>query len=148
MTPKRFAYSRMPAYPGLEPGLPMIPFTLTYHGQSRTIQAIVDSGASINVLPYEIGLQLGLHWETQTFTLPVANWLRGSEAFGVLLTGQLDPFPPVELAFAWTQKTSAEIPLILGQTNFFQAFDVCFSGSQQIFEIAPKGTLIRAEQER
>jgi hypothetical protein len=143
MIPQRFAYSRMPAYPGLEPGLPMIPFTLTYQGQSCTIQAVVDSGSSINVLPYDIGLQLGLIWEMQAFALPVAHWLRGVATFGVLLTGQLDPFPPVELAFAWMQKTSAEIPVILGETNFFQEFDVWFSGSQQIFEIAPKGTLIK-----
>jgi hypothetical protein len=143
MTPQRFAYSRMPAYPGLEPGLPMIPFTLTYQGQSCTIQAVVDSGASINVLPYDIGLQLGLIWEMQTFSLPVASWLRGVDTFGVLLTGQLHPFPPVELAFAWTQKISTEIPVILGETNFFQEFDVCFSGSQQVFEIGPKGALIK-----
>lgn len=144
MTSRRFTYSRVPAYPGIEPGLPMIPFTLTYQGQSCTVQAIVDSGASINVLPYDIGLQLGLIWETQIFALPVAQWLRGSQAFGVLLIGQLDPFPPVELAFAWTQKPSAEIPIILGETNFFQEFDVCFSDSQQFFEIAPKGTLLQA----
>ncbi|GAK60593.1 hypothetical protein U27_00490 [Candidatus Vecturithrix granuli] len=94
MIPRRFAYSRMPAYPGLEPGLPVIPFTLTYQGKSCTIQAIVDSDASINVLPYNVGAKLGLIWEIQTF--------------------------------------------------FFQEFDVVFSGSQQIFEIAPKGVLLQS----
>lgn len=56
MKPERSTYSRLPAYPGLEPGLPIVPITLTYRGQARMLQAIVDSGASINVLPYDIGL--------------------------------------------------------------------------------------------
>lgn len=142
MTPQRFAYSRLPAFPGLEPGLPMLPIILTHDKLSLPVHALVDSGASVNVLPYDIGLRLGLIWEMQSFALPVASWLRGEEAFGVLLTGRLDPFPPAQFAFAWTQKSSAEIPVILGQTNFFQAFDVCFSGSQQLFEIAPKGALL------
>lgn len=124
-TARRFAYSQMPAYPGLEPGLPVIPLLLTHSTlsgvvQSGVVQAIIDSGASVNVLPYDVGVQLGLIWEAQRFPLPVAHWLRGADAFGVLLTGQLDSFPPVDLAFAWTQKTSAEIPIILGETNFFR----------------------------
>lgn len=151
MPKQRFAYSRLPAYPGLEPGLPFVPLLLTHphhagSGKSCLVQALVDSGASVNVLPYDVGIQLGLVWETQTFSLPVAHWLRGAQAFGVLLTGQIDPFLPVKLAFAWTQKTSADIPVILGETNFFQVFDVCLSGAQQVFEIAPKGVFIAPGQ--
>ncbi len=36
--------------------------------------------------------------------------------------------------FAWTQ--AQNIPLLLGKVNFFQAFDVCFYGSQFIFELS------------
>lgn len=143
ITPKRFAYSKLPAYPELEPGLPVVPLLLRHKQQACRVQAVVDSGSSVNVLPYDVGLQIGLIWETQRFRLPVAHWLRGAEAFGVLMTGQIDPFPPIDLAFAWTQKTSAEVPIILGETNFFQEFDVCLSGSQQVFEIAPKGALLQ-----
>jgi hypothetical protein len=28
--------------------------------------ALLDTGASVNVLPYEVGLQLGAVWENQT----------------------------------------------------------------------------------
>lgn len=148
IAPQRFAYSKMPGYPELEPGLPVISLRLIYAAPDGSativpVQAIVDSGSSVNILPYDVGVQLGLDWEAQSFELPVAHWLRGSKAFGVLLGGQIEPFPPVELAFAWTQKTSAEVPIILGETNFFQEFDVCLSGSRQVFEIAPKGTLIQ-----
>ena len=39
-------------------------------------------------------------------------------------------------AFAWTQ--AAEVPLLLGQVNFFMEFDVCFFRAQAAFEIKPK----------
>jgi hypothetical protein len=48
----------------------------------------------------------------------------------------IDNFPPVRLAFAWAE--SNNLPLILGQLNFFTKFDVCFYGSQLAFEICQK----------
>ncbi len=147
-TVARFVYSKMPDFPDLEPGLPVVPLRLMYAAPDGSaavvpVQAIVDSGSSVNILPYDVGVQLGLDWKMQTFELPVAQWLRGTKAFGVLVGGHIEPFPPVELAFAWTEKTSVEVPVLLGETNFFQEFDVCLSGSRQVFEIAPKGTLIQ-----
>ena len=144
----QFSYSKMPGYPDLEPGLPVLPLQLIYAAPDGTavtvpLRAIVDSGSSVNILPYDVGIRLGLCWEAQSFELPVAQWLRGTRAFGVLLGTHIEPFPPVELAFAWVEKTSAEVPILLGETNFFQEFDVCLSGSQELFSIAPKGALIR-----
>jgi hypothetical protein len=46
------------------------------------------------------------------------------EARGLVLSATVAEFPPVLLAFAWTQ--SSEAPLILGHMNFFTEFDVCF----------------------
>ncbi|AKV68500.1 hypothetical protein VL20_3497 [Microcystis panniformis FACHB-1757] len=46
---------------------------------------------------------------------------------------QIGNLEPVRLAFAWA-KTS-QIPLILGQTNFFREFDVCFQRSRCTIEI-------------
>jgi hypothetical protein len=40
------------------------------------------------------------------------------------------------MVFAWTQ--AKNVPLLLGRINFFQEFDVCFYGSQLVFEIAVK----------
>jgi hypothetical protein len=48
----------------------------------------------------------------------------------------VEQFPTVDLAFAWTQDKYA--PLILGQMNFFLAFDVCFYGYDLAFEISQK----------
>ena len=54
-------------------------------------------------------------------------------AKGILLEAEVSNFVPVRLAFAWTQ--AENIPLILGQVNFFLEFDVCFFRSQNVFEI-------------
>ena len=43
-----------------------------------------------------------------------------------------------EVAFAWTK--TDDVPLLLGQTNFFLEFDVFFSRSAMFFEVMPKGT--------
>jgi hypothetical protein len=57
------------------------------------------------------------------------------EARGLIAVAEVDKFPPVKLAFAWTQ--AENIPLLLGKVNFFMAFDVCFCCSQGIFEVHP-----------
>jgi hypothetical protein len=44
----------------------------------------------------------------------------------------------VRLAFAWIRAN--DVPLILGQTNFFMEFDVCFYRSKLEFEVTPKSS--------
>lgn len=95
----------------------------------------MDSGSAVNVLPYDVGLDLGLAWEAQDFALDLVGVLRGSPAYGVLLSGQIGAFPPVRLAFAWTRKTSKEVPVILGRVSFFQEFKVSFDGRARTFEL-------------
>lgn len=53
----------------------------------------------------------------------------------LFVIGEIQGFAPVNLAFAWVQ--SDKVPLILGQTNFFMKFDVCFYRSLLEFEIRP-----------
>lgn len=45
-------------------------------------------------------------------------------------------FATTKLAFAWTQ--AENVPLILGQTNFFLEFEVCFYRAKGQFEITVK----------
>ena len=52
------------------------------------------------------------------------------------LSGAIAQFPPVLLAFAWTE--SRDIPVILGQMNFFAEFNVCFYRHESAFEVCPK----------
>lgn len=136
MSPRRFTYTASTMFPELHSGLPYMPITLLHGEQAIKVTGLVDSGASISVLPYDAGLQLGLVWETQTYPLDLTILFQGSPTYGVVVMGQIDPFPPVPLAFAWTQRN--DVRPILGQMNFFQQFDVHFYGSQNMFEIVPK----------
>ena len=86
--------------------------------------ALLDTGASINVLPYEIGLQLGASWEAQTVPIQLSGNLQRSEAKGLVLSGTVAQFSTILLAFPWTQ--SRDVPVILGHMNFFAEFNVCF----------------------
>jgi len=126
---KQFPYS-----PG---GLPFVPITLEFEKTQLTFDALIDSGATVNVLPYDFGLQLGLSWEMQRRTVETAGFLQGAPVYAVRLLGQIDSLSPMLLGFAWSQKTRDEIPLILGQQNFFEHVKITFDGRRGIVELAP-----------
>jgi xanthosine utilization system XapX-like protein len=113
--------------------LPTIPITLSYADFSVSANALLDSGSAVNLLPYDIGLQLGAIWEEQTIRLPLAGNLARVEARGIFVHIQIGNLESVRLAFAWAQ--ASQVPLILGQTNFFREFDVCFQRSQRMIKI-------------
>ena len=113
--------------------LPKIPIALSYAGLSISAHALLDTGSTVNLLPYDIGLQLGVVWEEQTVRLPLAGNLAKVEARGLFLHIQIGNLERVRLAFAWAQVS--QVPLILGQTNFFREFDVCFQRSRHAIEI-------------
>src|SRR5262245_47371098 len=118
---------------GLQPYLPIV---LTYQEQSVPIRGLLDTGAMVNVLPYQVGVDLGAVWDQQTTHLRLTGNLAQLEARGLLVSAIVGQFAPVQLAFAWTRATS--VPVILGQVNFFMEFDVCFYRSQLAFEMRPK----------
>jgi hypothetical protein len=121
---------------GVSDFLPQLPLSLTYRSLSVEVLALLDTGASVNVLPYSLGLQLGAVWEEQTTSVTLAGNLASVEARGLLVSSQISNFDPVQLVFAWS--LSDDAPLILGRMNFFLEFDVCFYRSQLAFEICPK----------
>lgn len=115
---------------------PYLPITLTHRGQSIEATGLLDTGASVNVLPYQLGLEVGAIWEEVTTSLQLTGNLAQFEARVLVLSANVADFNPVKLVFAWTQ--AANVPLILGQVNFFMEFDVCFYRSQLSFEVCPK----------
>jgi hypothetical protein len=115
---------------------PYLPFTLFHQQASVAVSALLDTGASVNVLPYWVGIELGYDWENQTTALSLTGNLAQYEAYVVLIQAIVGRFEPVQLVFAWTQATN--VPLILGQVNFFMEFDVCFYRSQLEFAISLK----------
>ncbi|MEG3898738.1 MULTISPECIES: hypothetical protein [unclassified Microcoleus] len=132
----RFAFTEVDPSLGALSTLPYLPIVLTYQNQSLRVSGLLDTGSSVNVLPYEIGLRLGAVWERQRLSVPLGGNLSKFEARAVVMTANIEQFPPVDLAFAWTQDRNA--PLILGHMNFFLAFDVCFYRSELAFEVSPK----------
>lgn len=132
--PVRFSYH--PA--GLktqEGALPFLPITLQHQTKTHRVDALLDSGASVNVLPYRVGLQLGAEWDAQGQQLALGGNLAAAPAKGILLTASVATFAPVRLVFAWSRLDAT--PVILGQMNFFQLFAVRFIGAEQHFEIEP-----------
>jgi hypothetical protein len=91
MKPHTFSYSDDRATSGLQANLPFVPTTLSYREQLIQVPALIDSGSSVNVLPYDIGQDLGLVWEAQDFPLEVVGVLQGSLAYGVIWTSSAHP---------------------------------------------------------
>ena len=65
-TPVRFAYAHPDASRTEGSLLAYVPITLRHDSSVLTVTGLLDTGATVNVLPYSLGLQLGLVWEHQT----------------------------------------------------------------------------------
>ena len=116
--------------------MPLLPFTLSRDKQEVAVLGLLDTGAAVNVLPYPVGEQLGFNWRQQHVSVTLSGNLALYQARGIVITANVASFPPIRLAFAWTQ--TDDIRLILGQANFFHEFDVCFFRSRSEFEIRTK----------
>ncbi len=118
--------------------MPDLPITLRHQNQTVAGVGLVDSGAMINVLPYSLGVQLGFDWDAQKTTIALGGTLAGLDARGIVIEAIVGQLPPVRLVFAWAK--SDRVPILLGEFNFFEAFDIRFLRSQRIFEIRIPGT--------
>lgn len=132
---QKFPYRIIDSSLGMVDRMPYLPLTLSLNDRFLNTEGLLDTGASVNVLPYELGLQLGLIWENETLSVVLAGNLARFEARAVVVSAQVSSFSKVNLAFAWTQ--AADVPLILGQANFFFEFEVCFFRALSEFEIRP-----------
>lgn len=134
--PERFTYTLANTQTGEAGFLPQLPVSLSYKGRSVEASGLLDTGATVNVLPYRIGLQLGAEWDRGAAAITLTGVLAHFEARPLIVIAGIGGFPPARLAFAWTQ--AEDVPLILGQVNFFMEFDVCFYRSQRAFDVRPK----------
>ena len=132
----RFPYIERDAAVGNLSRMPFLPLELAANGLIIPALAMLDTGSSLNVLPYALGRAFGFVWEQQTTRIQLSGSLGEAESRAVALRVTIAPFASVLLAFAWTQAENA--PLLLGQMNFFQEFDVCFFRAQGFFEITPR----------
>ena len=137
MRPKavRFPYVAIDSSLGEWERRPWLPIKLSMSQPTVSVVGLVDSGATVNVMPLNVGLKLGADWDQQTIPLELGGVFAGIEARAILVNGSVASFPPVELVFAWAQSNS--VPLLLGQQNFFVKFDVCFRRSKGFFDVRP-----------
>ncbi|OUL32254.1 retropepsin-like aspartic protease [Nostoc sp. 106C] len=133
---QRFPFIEAPDAFGDIDAVPLLPLTLAYRNSIVEVTGLLDTGASINVLPYSLGIQLGAVWEELNTSVQLAGNLAPVEARGLVLSAQIGTFSPVRLVFAWS--LTDNVPLLLGRMNFFLEFDVCFYRSQMAFELRPK----------
>jgi hypothetical protein len=134
----RFQYSTSSPVQNEFDSLPRLPLFLYRESQNIEAVGLVDSGATVSVLPYELGLQLGEVWDDRRAVIQLAGNLGNQPAMPFAAIAQIGEFPPTELLFAWVKRPNT--PLILGQTNFFLEFDVCFYRSKMEFEVKLKSS--------
>jgi hypothetical protein len=115
--------------------MPVIPVTLkSKTGKNFEATALLDTGAAINVLPYHVGLALDLNWDDhKEYPVQLGGAFRGVSGYYIKVLLQVGNLPVQEIAFGWMQ--SDDVPVLLGNINFFQRFDVCFSRSSNAISV-------------
>jgi hypothetical protein len=96
---------------------------------------LVDSGASMNVVPYDLGAQFGLSWAALPMPVTVGGAIGGVPAKLLPLHVTIGTLPAVQLVFAWAQTNAC--PVIFGEINFLHEFDVFLFRRQGFFQIQP-----------
>lgn len=67
-TPVRFAYADTAASHTDGSRLAYLPITLSHGTHVLAVAGLLDTGSTVNVLPYPLGLQLGFVWGTTADT--------------------------------------------------------------------------------
>ena len=98
----RFRYSTTDPAQNEFDSLPRVPLILRCEGRTVEALGLVDSGATVNVMPYELGLQLGATWDDSKAMIQLAGNLGNQPATPFSAMAQFGDILPVQLAFAWT----------------------------------------------
>ena len=130
----RITYSSLAALPGsLMPRLSLHVFSEDHVVQ---LSAIVDSGSATNLLPYTVGRSLGFDWNRQRSLGRLSGGLSNIESRAISVEGsfpEIDGANEIPLIFAWANLD--DVPVLLGQANFFMEFNACIFRSQNYFEV-------------
>ena len=132
----KFTYSTSAPFQSSGDSLPRVELVLEANGRIVSDTGLVDSGATISILPHAVGLKLGFVWDESKARVPLSGSLGAFEGIPVLAKGTIGSYKPVDLVFAWVN--SNELPMILGQTNFFTEFEIHFYRARFEFEVYPR----------
>ena len=112
---------------------PFLPVRLRYRQKELEVWALLDSGADTNVLPYRLGLDLGANWE-KSKDFDELQGLGGLvQTKQIVVDLSVGAWPNIRMIFAWASDN--DIPILLGQLNFFHKVDVCFYRSHLNFAL-------------
>lgn len=132
----RYPFSPIPWGKGETFPMPVLPFGLRFNDNPIIqVHGLLDTGATVNVLPHSLGIRMGAKWENQTTSITLTGNLSRLEARAILVEGHITDWPPVKLVFAWIRDDPCL--LILGRVIFFQEFDVTFRRKHFQLEIEP-----------
>lgn len=134
--PVQFPYLPRPNGTGPHDTAPLLPARLSFNSAAVDVEFLVDSGAVTNVVPYDVGARFGLSWQRLPKSLTVGGAGGSAPAKALPLNITIGSLPPTTLFFAWVITNT--YPLVLGQVDFFQHFDVCFFRSRGVFQIQPR----------
>lgn len=112
---------------------PVLPFRVERNGVKLDLTGIVDSGAMLSVLPYDVGSQFGVPWASLTSSTTIGGVAGGVPARFISFETTIASFPPITLIFAWAQSNT--VPILLGHVQFFLEFEVCFFADNGTFQV-------------
>lgn len=99
----RFRYSVLNALQPEWESQPRVPlFLFTKEGSCETL-GLVDSGAMMNILPYQVGLMLGAVWDDLQATVRLGGVVTRQNGIPLTVMGKVGNLPPVKLVFAWVK---------------------------------------------
>lgn len=108
--------------------MPHLQMTLRNGDKSIDVSGLVDSGAQVNIMPYEVGLRLGAYWHKLSIGGNVLGPGIESESKLLCVIAENPLLPekriPSILVFRWTKKSIPQ--LIFGQCNFFAILTYAF----------------------
>ena len=105
----RFQYSTNDPSQDEFDSLPRIPLILHHNNKGVEVVGLVDSGATVNVLPYQIGTQLGLVWDDTKAIIRLAGNIGNQPAMPVFFMAEIGELAPVRLVFAWAKSDSVSL---------------------------------------
>ena len=112
---------------------PMVEIVATANGKSREYVALIDSGADVTMMSTEIADALGVDWKSgrKSSAMGISGGLQtsylGSIDVAVKRIGETITLPVLF--------TEANIPILLGQEEFFDYYRIRFEKDHDMFEI-------------
>ena len=136
MSGERFQYVIKAGGNGPLDEIPLLPIRLSLGSRSIKVEALIDSGATVSVLPLDVGAFFGLNWNSSKLQPLAVGGAHGAvPAKRLDLMTTIGSLAPRLLAFAWVNTNND--PLVLGNADFFFHFDVFLCRRHSYFVIQP-----------